>query len=58
MKTIIDLFEESVDKYSQNTFLWEKKTTKFEPVTFEETRKRSEERRVGKECRSRWSPYH
>ena len=26
------------------------------PVTF--TTKRSEERRVGKECRSRWSPYH
>src|SRR2546425_11021695 len=23
-----------------------------------EARKRSEERRVGKECRSRWSPYH
>src|SRR2546426_12326261 len=23
-----------------------------------ETLKRSEERRVGKECRSRWSPYH
>ena len=23
-----------------------------------ETKKRSEERRVGKECRSRWSPYH
>ena len=23
-----------------------------------ETRTRSEERRVGKECRSRWSPYH
>src|SRR5258708_2349939 len=23
-----------------------------------EPRKRSEERRVGKECRSRWSPYH
>ena len=22
------------------------------------TRYRSEERRVGKECRSRWSPYH
>ena len=22
------------------------------------TYKRSEERRVGKECRSRWSPYH
>ena len=23
-----------------------------------ELMKRSEERRVGKECRSRWSPYH
>ena len=23
-----------------------------------DTRSRSEERRVGKECRSRWSPYH
>ena len=36
------------------------------PKTVEQTRKlvesdevlRSEERRVGKECRSRWSPYH
>ena len=26
----------------------------FEPVVLP----RSEERRVGKECRSRWSPYH
>ena len=25
---------------------------------FEEYAERSEERRVGKECRSRWSPYH
>src|SRR2546430_12791198 len=24
----------------------------------DKSRKRSEERRVGKECRSRWSPYH
>ena len=24
----------------------------------EKTNHRSEERRVGKECRSRWSPYH
>ena len=28
------------------------------PVVMRELRKRSEERRVGKECRSRWSPYH
>ena len=25
---------------------------------FEKASERSEERRVGKECRSRWSPYH
>ena len=29
-----------------------------EPLTHEELVLRSEERRVGKECRSRWSPYH
>src|SRR5258705_7207793 len=27
-------------------------------LTAERTAERSEERRVGKECRSRWSPYH
>ena len=27
-------------------------------VTIEAEKDRSEERRVGKECRSRWSPYH
>ena len=27
-------------------------------VKVEDTKGRSEERRVGKECRSRWSPYH
>ena len=30
----------------------------FEPFAFDESVQRSEERRVGKECRSRWSPYH
>ena len=30
----------------------------YEPVSLLMERKRSEERRVGKECRSRWSPYH
>src|SRR3712207_9160044 len=28
------------------------------PTILEKLSKRSEERRVGKECRSRWSPYH
>src|SRR3712207_3835701 len=30
----------------------------LQPVWSRGTRGRSEERRVGKECRSRWSPYH
>ena len=40
-------------------------TTRYEPDYEEgltsaqaEEHRRSEERRVGKECRSRWSPYH
>ena len=28
------------------------------PVIIDREYNRSEERRVGKECRSRWSPYH
>ena len=35
------------------TYLWYEATQKTLIVE-----KRSEERRVGKECRSRWSPYH
>ena len=27
-------------------------------IVYKEAHQRSEERRVGKECRSRWSPYH
>src|SRR2546430_15390933 len=30
----------------------------FQADVAEEAEARSEERRVGKECRSRWSPYH
>ncbi|MDR0796159.1 MAG: AMP-binding protein, partial [Tannerella sp.] len=37
-KTIIDLCEESVEKFGDNTFLWEKKTTVFEPITFNQTK--------------------
>ena len=33
-------------------------STSRTPFTEELTEVRSEERRVGKECRSRWSPYH
>ena len=40
------------------------KTFKFEDINYavasreDKEAMRSEERRVGKECRSRWSPYH
>ena len=34
------------------------KTLGFKTKILEFNEKRSEERRVGKECRSRWSPYH
>lgn len=39
MTTIIDLFEQSVDKYSVNPYLWEKQSDKFTPVSYEQTRK-------------------
>jgi long-chain acyl-CoA synthetase len=32
--TIIDLFESSVDKFSENPFLWEKKTNKYNSLTY------------------------
>ena len=35
-----------------------KKQPEVSNPTREISRNRSEERRVGKECRSRWSPYH
>ena len=38
---------------------WRVRAKKKEmPRGLNEEDKRSEERRVGKECRSRWSPYH
>ena len=33
-------------------------TNEFNSLGTTSVIKRSEERRVGKECRSRWSPYH
>src|SRR2546430_4154357 len=48
--------------------LYQTELTKYYPLNYillqdlktslERLKKRSEERRVGKECRSRWSPYH
>ena len=44
-KTIVEPSEPTIDPNSIS-------------VSDAETESRSEERRVGKECRSRWSPYH
>ena len=53
----------SVDEFKSKESDWEegvrdmlfRLTTAFNAMVFNG---RSEERRVGKECRSRWSPYH
>ena len=42
----------------KNTFLLDGKPFVVKAAELHYTRIRSEERRVGKECRSRWSPYH
>ncbi|MDR2144994.1 MAG: AMP-binding protein [Tannerella sp.] len=39
--TIIDLLNESVDKYANNPFLWEKNEKLFEPTTFAETKQKA-----------------
>ncbi len=40
-KSIIDLFESSVEKYGAKTFLLEKRHHKFEPTTYAETREQA-----------------
>ena len=39
--TIIDLLNESVEKFGNNPFLWEKSTTEFKPTTYLETRQQT-----------------
>ena len=51
------IFREGVEKYVIVSFSGRGGGEKYVIVSFS-GRGRSEERRVGKECRSRWSPYH
>ena len=46
--------------YEDNTFRYRQDSTflYYFGLSFAGLSARSEERRVGKECRSRWSPYH
>lgn len=39
MKSIIQFFEESVENFSSNVYLWEKPNDKYEGTTYDETRK-------------------
>jgi long-chain acyl-CoA synthetase len=39
MKSLIQFFEESVERYSNNVFLWEKPNDKYEGTTYGETKK-------------------
>ena len=57
------MYKKDFNKWS-DLFFWNKwklrskrKREEAEKVQQQQT-DRSEERRVGKECRSRWSPYH
>ena len=53
---LVDLFDFT---YGQECLIY--KSNKFESdniIYIPDVDLRSEERRVGKECRSRWSPYH
>ena len=39
MKSIIQFFEESVEQFNSNVYLWEKPNEKYEGTTYGETRK-------------------
>ena len=68
MKGLSDMIEERLHRYARPDELFcLNESIVSDPVISLHThdfielsyiRKRSEERRVGKECRSRWSPYH
>ena len=49
-----DYHDQSLNLSLGSSWSWDD----IEPLSDDDTRQRSEERRVGKECRSRWSPYH
>ena len=74
LKHAFDLSDEALaERWSENV-LWQyfsgreyyehrppcdpSQLSRFRKAIGEAGRSRSEERRVGKECRSRWSPYH
>src|SRR2546425_7589132 len=60
---LLDVRMPGVDGFETARLIRERQRSRHTPVIFvtaapEDVGSRSEERRVGKECRSRWSPYH
>ena len=51
IETILNQLQEDIKTLEKAVYSQDVKTTSSNV-------ERSEERRVGKECRSRWSPYH
>ena len=54
----VEEVEAIANKYAYDSSQCDAMTDYYDYRPTEFTRIRSEERRVGKECRSRWSPYH
>src|SRR3712207_9258485 len=54
----MESFREDNVKVTFEVNMWYEGADKKAYITGDFTDDRSEERRVGKECRSRWSPYH
>ncbi len=50
MKSLIQFFEESVEKFSSNIYLWEKPGDKYEGTTYGETKKQVYEFAAGLKC--------
>ena len=52
------IVQRAVKEVDYNTFMQMTYDKQIDEVQVQDNQIRSEERRVGKECRSRWSPYH
>ena len=57
MKSLYEVGKEQTGSWCSDTIIEMKEEISMKKV-FLMVEERSEERRVGKECRSRWSPYH
>ena len=58
LERIADVIEEAKNEYDLVVFDTAPSGHTARLMALPEMMSRSEERRVGKECRSRWSPYH